>query len=110
MFRFFVAEEYGAQLGRGIISKASVERYRNKVELMSSNLAFWRTRRSGRNSLFLTILVVSVLIVASIVYMVVRRQSSLPSIDSPGYAETLKFFNVGVAAILVDQYHFFKIN
>ncbi len=73
---------------------------------MSSNLAFWRTRRSGRNSLFLTILVVSVLIVASIVYMVVRRQSSLPSIDSPGYAETLKVFNVGVAAILEDQYDY----
>ena len=73
---------------------------------MSSNLTFWRTRSSVRTSLFLALLVVIVLSVAAVVYMMVRRNSSLPSTDSPGYAETLKFFNVGVAAILVDQYDY----
>ena len=73
---------------------------------MSSNLTFWRTRSSARNSLFLALLVVIVLSVAAVVYMMVRRNSSLPSTDSPGYAETLRFFNVGVAAILVDQYDY----
>lgn len=73
---------------------------------MSSNLAFWRTRHSARGSLFLALLMVIVLIVASFVYMAIRRNSSLPSMHSPVYAETLKFFNVGVAAILVDQYDY----
>jgi len=73
---------------------------------MSSNLAFWRTRHSVRGSLFLALLMVIVLIVASFVYMAIRRNSSLPSMHSPVYAKTLKFFNVGVAAILVDQYDY----
>ncbi len=45
-----------------------------------------------------------VLAVGGLLYLVTRGDDSLPASDSPRYAETLAAFNVGVAAILVDQY------
>ena len=45
-----------------------------------------------------------VLAVGGLLYLVTRGDDSLPAPDSPRYAETLAAFNVGVAAILVDQY------